>query len=107
MTEDVRMPLFELGPVMISPAALEAFAEEGVSPGELLAAHQAGVWECADLAEENLDAIAHGQGSIYTPLLGCLSVEAVDVRTELSGKGSKLTAITAGECPLFTILDYS
>lgn len=106
-TEDVRMPLFELGPVVIGSAAKEVLAVEGTKLSEILAAHQTGVWGCADLAEENLDAIAHGEGSVYTPLQGCLAVETVDVLTEISPKGSNVTIVTAGERPPTTILNYS
>ena len=59
---DKMKPLFDLGQVVATPGALEAFQEAGQSPAEFLSRHVRGDWGVVDEhdREANHDAVQHG-----------------------------------------------
>ncbi len=51
-----KTPLFEVGQTVITPTALEALQQAGISMASLLGRHQSGDWGCLnaeDIAENN------------------------------------------------------
>jgi hypothetical protein len=105
VTEELKIPLFELGQGLISPPAEKALAEVGSRVTALLAAHQMGVWECEAITAENLDAIADDDGYVYSSV-DVPSVEVIDVLTYL-GRGSNVTTITTVGDETSSVLDHS
>lgn len=58
-----RQPLFPLGQIVATPAALEAFEEAGQTPSDLLARHVCGDWGdelCDEDRELNDEALKDG-----------------------------------------------
>ena len=59
---DKMKPLFDLGQVVATPGALEAFQEAGQSPAEFLSRHVRGDWGVVDEHDQqaNTDALQDG-----------------------------------------------
>ncbi len=65
-------PLFSLGRVVATPAALELLTGVGENPAELLARHQNGDWGVVSLADakENEFSVMHGLRILSSYALG-------------------------------------
>lgn len=96
---DVKKPLFDLGQVVATPAALELLQATGVRPSELLDRHLYGDW--GDLCEEdkqlNDEAVKDGSRILSSYELGSEKLWIITEAEDDNGERYATTFLLASE----------
>lgn len=90
----VKKPLFKLGQVLATPGAIEALAQTGQSPWELLSRHLAGDWGVVDAGDKAANDQALRDGSRILSAYALNNGQKVWVITEATDDNGNRAATT-------------